>query len=412
MKKRNAIISLFLVSFLISSCHLVSNNSSTSNINSSITSDSSSLNPSEEYLYDKIEEELVVHYLDLDVSGDSILIDYGNYEILIDAGGSKSAGSNIIVPYLKSFVEDSTIELMIATHGHEDHIAGFVGLSNQAGVLKDFSFNNIVDLGAGYENLNSKNELTELQKQYNELRDNQIKKGCQYYTIRDIFENDLMIWSIAPNLTFSFLKTEFYNIPYTKYTQNLNNYSIVSQLKFHDQTFLFTGDLEKEGEESLLKLNNLSKINVFKAGHHGSNTASNQDLLEIIQPDTVIFTADSAKEATYNFPHIEAINRLTTYTDKFYTSYFNGHIQIKIPESTKKINVVTSERPDIFSFTNYINSYPTILAIAAIGSKITQASIPKIEYAESLYEKLTNEEIVYVYNYETLVIAREKADQL
>ena len=125
--------------------------SSISSTSPSIPSSSSSLQTSGDYLYPSIEEELTVHFLDLNVSGDCILIDYGNYEILIDAGGNKSAGTNIIVPYLNQYVEDQCIELMIATHGHEDHIAGFVGLSNQASVLKDFSFGTIVDLGEGYE---------------------------------------------------------------------------------------------------------------------------------------------------------------------------------------------------------------------------------------------------------------------
>lgn len=218
MKKLRIIFSLLFVALLTTSCDLLqrlnsnssqSQPSSISSTSPSIPSSSSSLQTSGDYLYPSIEEELTVHFLDLNVSGDCILIDYGNYEILIDAGGNKSAGTNIIVPYLNQYVEDQCIELMIATHGHEDHIAGFVGLSNQASVLKDFSFGTIVDLGEGYENLNSSNELTALQKQYNELRDQKIEEGSQYYTIRDLYKENKTVWEIAPQLTFSFLETKF-----------------------------------------------------------------------------------------------------------------------------------------------------------------------------------------------------------
>ena len=415
MKKLRIIFSLLFVALLTTSCDLLqrlNSNSSQSQPSSISSTSSSSLQTSGDYLYPSIEEELTVHFLDLNVSGDCILIDYGNYEILIDAGGNKSAGTNIIVPYLNQYVEDQCIELMIATHGHEDHIAGFVGLSNQASVLKDFSFGTIVDLGEGYENLNSSNELTALQKQYNELRDQKIEEGSQYYTIRDLYKENKTVWEIAPQLTFSFLETKFYNIPYTKHTQNLNNYSIATQLKFEDKTFLFTGDLEEEGESSLLEMNQLSKVNIFKAGHHGSNTASQEALLEVIQPDIAIFTADSSKESTYNFPHPETIERLVPYTSQFYTSYYNGHIQVKLLSSEKNIDIECSERNELFSYVAYLNCYPTIQAIASIGSKITIESETKIENAESLYNRLTEDEKTYVYNYPTLLEAREKFNQL
>lgn len=417
MKKKWLSFGIPFLSLLISSCDLIKKSeesiSSSNQISSSI-SNSSSLSSSvlNEYIYGIEEEELTIHYLDLNASGDCILIDYGNYEILIDAGGNKRAGSEIIVPYLKQYVEDNTIELMIATHGHEDHIAGFVGLSNQPGVLKDFSFKTIVDLGAGYDNLTNKNAITQLQSQYNELRDAKIQEGTKYYTIRDIFDLKMEKWSIAPDFTFQFLKNKFYDIPYEKYTQNLNNYSICTFLKYQNWSYLFTGDLEKEGEDSLIELNQLEKVSVFKAGHHGSETASNENLLKIIQPDIAVFTADSTKESTYNFPHVAAIERLTQYTTTFYTSYYNGHLQFKMKKDSSQMEVECFENSQIFSYIDYIKSYSTIKAIASIGSKITASSLPAIEKAEELYAALTLEEKTYVYNYETLVLAREKYDSL
>ena len=54
-----------------------------------------------------------------------------------------------------------------------------------------------------------------------------------------------------------------------------------------NKKILLTGDLEEEGEEKLVKYNNLTKVNVFKAGHHGSYTATTNELLQVIQPDIV-----------------------------------------------------------------------------------------------------------------------------
>ncbi len=387
---------------------------SSSTSSPSVDSSSSSSVDTNTYLYDKVEEELNVHYIDLGVSGDSILIDYGNYEILIDAGGNKTAGTNIIVPYLREYVEDNTIELTINTHGHEDHMAGYVGLANKDGVFSAFSYGTIVDPGEGYENLKNNNgDLTDLQVQYNEKRDAKIAEGSTYYTIRDIFDNNLERWTIAPDLTLTFLYQKYYDIPYTKTSQNLNDYSICTLLEYQDFKFLFTGDLEKKGEESLVENNELPEIDVYKAGHHGSDTASNDCLVDMIKPKMSIFTADSLGD-TYKFPHPEAIDRLSKYSTTYYASYFNGHIVVNMKKDEKTINVNCSDRNDSFKIEPYLACYPTIEAIAAIGSfsSKSDAVLQKIETAEALYSALTTEQKEYVYNYSKLVTAREKYDKL
>lgn len=408
MTKKWNFLSIIIICFLASSCSLSGKSSTSNKKNSSNTS----ITPGN-YLYNRVESELNVHYIDLGVSGDSILIDYGDYEVLIDAGGNKSAGTGIITPYLQKYVEDGIIELVIATHGHEDHIAGFIGLSNQRSVFKSFIIKNIIDPGEGYENLSNNNgDLTALQKEYNTLRDKKIADGANYYTIRDIFKNHLEKWTIAPDLTLTFLKTKFYNIPYEKTSQNLNDYSIATLLEYQENSFLFTGDLEEKGEASLIEMNKLSKVNVWKAGHHGSKTASNTEILSIIQPDMAIFTADSTKESAYKFPHPEAINRLIQHTTTFYTSYYNGHVVLNMKKDEAGIHVNCSDNKNIFNYEDYLACYPTIEAIASIGINVTKASLTKIETAENLYKALSAAQKAYVYNYQTLVDARKKYDAL
>jgi tetratricopeptide (TPR) repeat protein len=65
-------------------------------------------------------QELKVYFIDVD-QGDSILIDLGAIEILID-GGDKSPG---VVAYLADYV-DGALEVMVATHPHADHIGGLI----------------------------------------------------------------------------------------------------------------------------------------------------------------------------------------------------------------------------------------------------------------------------------------------
>ena len=65
---------------------------------------------------------LLVHFIDVG-QGDSILVDFGETEVLID-GGNRSPR---VVSYLEHYV-DGDIEVMVATHPHADHIGGLIAV--------------------------------------------------------------------------------------------------------------------------------------------------------------------------------------------------------------------------------------------------------------------------------------------
>jgi len=65
---------------------------------------------------------LNVYFIDVG-QGDSILIDQGQTEVLID-GGSQSPG---VVNFLKNYV-DGDLEVVVATHPHADHIGGLIAV--------------------------------------------------------------------------------------------------------------------------------------------------------------------------------------------------------------------------------------------------------------------------------------------
>jgi hypothetical protein len=99
---------------------------------------------------------------------------------------------------------------------------------------------------------------------------------------------------------------------------------------------MLTGDLEKEGEEAMAAYydgssqeKTLPHVDLFKAGHHGSKTSSNECLLKLITPDIVTVcccAGGSEYTSNYNnvFPTQEFITRVAKYTDQIYvTSLFN-----------------------------------------------------------------------------------------
>ena len=125
----------------LSSCHLFwdvvsigESEGASSQTDSSLTEESSE-NPS---LSSPVLEygPLEIHFLELGNAntGDSVYIQAGDNDILIDAGSRKNSAS-AIESYLDPLVEDGKLEYVFATHAHQDHIAGFVG--NQKGETRE-----------------------------------------------------------------------------------------------------------------------------------------------------------------------------------------------------------------------------------------------------------------------------------
>lgn len=116
-----------------------------------------------------------------------------------------------------------------------------------------------------------------------------------------------------------------YNPFYEEKSGDENNYSVCMLLTQGNYNYLFTGDLEKDGEEGLVKHNNLPKCKLFKGGHHGSPTSSNDCLLSVIQPEVVcVCCCAGAPEYTINpentFPSQAFIDRISKYTEKVYVT--------------------------------------------------------------------------------------------
>lgn len=80
---------------------------------------------------------MTIHVIDVG-QGDSIFIDNGDYEVLIDAG-TASMGSKVS-SYINPYV-DGNLELILGTHAHADHIGGLTS------VINDYDVSRVIDSG-------------------------------------------------------------------------------------------------------------------------------------------------------------------------------------------------------------------------------------------------------------------------
>lgn len=255
-------------------------------------------------------QELSVHFLTLGnkTSGDCTLIKTGDVEVLIDAG-STTGSIGTIVPYIKEYCTDGVLEYVIATHAHQDHIAGFTNSSSQGkGIFESFECSTIIDF--------AKTTVTSsLYNEYVSLRDAEVAAGAQHYTALECWNNEngaQSSYTLADGISLNILYQKYYESS----TSNENNNSVCVMVSQGENHYLFTGDLEASGEQSLVDSNDLPKCKVYKSAHHGSNTSNSNTLLSVIQPEIVVMTCCCGDK--FDFPHQETIDTVALYTSQVY----------------------------------------------------------------------------------------------
>lgn len=277
------------------------------------------------YAAEQIKEyDLSVHFIELGnkYTGDCTFIKVGKTEILIDAG-SRQSSVNAICDYVTPYIEDG-LDYVIVTHAHQDHYAGFATNENVESVFDKLKPKTVIT----FANTNQK-ESSALYKNFKrELKETVERSGTKVYTAMECYaeENGAQrTYSLGDNTELEILYQKYYE----QDAKTENDYSVCAVI---NQTtsdgvyrYLFTGDLEKDGEESLAESNNLGTVKLYKAGHHGSKTSSSEKLLAAIKPEVVCVCAcaGSSEYTSKNenqFPTQAFIDRVAVYTEKVYVT--------------------------------------------------------------------------------------------
>ena len=233
--------------------------------------------------------ELRVHFIDVG-QGDSILVDLGSNEVLIDGGG-KSPG---VTDYIGKYI-DGPLEVMVATHPHADHIGGLIEALEVLQV-EEIWLNGDTSTSKTYQDFMAAVNTEEAEV-------NQAKRNGTIST---------------EDLNFSIL-----NPPDSLFSETNNN-SIVLRLEYGDIAFLFTGDAEKEAEASMLTTGSELWAQILKAGHHCSKTASTKAFLERVKPEKAICMV--GENNRYGHPHQETLTALKEIGAEIYRTDTDGTI--------------------------------------------------------------------------------------
>lgn len=214
--------------------------------------------------------------------GDAIYIKSGDFDMLIDAGQYQD-GVNVS-KILEEYCTDDVLDVLIATHGHADHLGGF---SN--GALKTIEHINLI-IDYGYSDTNSSG--------YERERKAFIEKGAIYHSAYECvnYLNDASkSYKFSDDLKIEIIDTTQYLKPnsYIPSGGNENDYSVVCKLTFKENTYLFTGDLSGDQFTEALKKEDVEDITVYKAAHHGavSYNSNNPTFLNYLNPKICVSSA-------------------------------------------------------------------------------------------------------------------------
>jgi beta-lactamase superfamily II metal-dependent hydrolase len=249
-------------------------------------------------------ENLTVHFLDVG-QGDSELIQFNGKNILIDAG-DQGAG-----PIVKSYLRIhgvSSLDLVVATHPHSDHIGGLLT------VLNDFQVGQVLDSGQVH--------TTPTFEDFLNLID---KKNIPY----NVAERGQTI-DLDPSLRIEVLS------PTSTPFDNLNENSIVLKVTYNKVSFLLMGDAGFEAENSLLASGYDLKSDILKVGHHGSSSSSSSAFLSRVKPTSSIIEVGAAN--AYGHPTQKTLSALQSTGSKVYRTDTNGNIVVTTDEQTYSVS--------------------------------------------------------------------------
>lgn len=216
---------------------------------------------------------LEVHYIDIG-QGDSILIKQGDSAMLIDAGKGTAVWS-----YLLSQDVD-TLTYAIGTHPDADHIGGL----------------DVVLYKLDCETILLPDCVNDT-KTYEELVDTIAEKNKQ-----PVVPEQGRVYSLG-DAQFQILTDT-----HKDYGEDINNYSIAIRLTFSGTSFLFTGDAEEEAENDMLASGLPLESDVYKAAHHGADTANTEKFLTAVNPEYCVISC--GEDNTYGHPRAGVLNNL------------------------------------------------------------------------------------------------------
>jgi len=242
---------------------------------------------------------LKVYFLDVG-QGDSIFIESPTGDQVLIDGGPDNKVLEKLGKYMP--INDRSIDLVISTHKHADHISGLLG------VLDRYDVQSIIDTKENDDSAESRawdysvkkegaKEIEAIAGDFVDLGDGVVLKIL--YPFESLINNK---------------------------ASNENNNSVVMMLEYKNVRLLLTGDIEATVENKLIANGVDLTADVIKVAHHGSKTSSTESFLTSVGPQVGFI--EVGENNIYKLPSQEILSRLEKFGIKYYRSDTDGDVEL------------------------------------------------------------------------------------
>ena len=233
----------------------------------------------------------VVVFLDVG-QGDATLIQQESFQILVD-GGPDDAVLYELAKYIPIY--DRNIEVVVLTHAHDDHLKGLLM------VLENYNVNSIWYSPSCADT-----------SSYGYMLEEYAEKLVKVDSSTKLRYGDIAMSVIYP--------------VEAKCEKNINNESVVLDVEVSGKRILLTGDAEKEVEEKIF--DDIGDVDILKAGHHCSRTASSEMFLNSVEPEIAICSVGQGNK--FGHPHDETIEMFEKLNVQYLITYEEGNIVFEL----------------------------------------------------------------------------------
>ncbi len=216
--------------------------------------------------------------------GDSILVTSpSGQHILIDGGPSPERVCLELGKALPYW--DRTIDLVVLTHPHDDHVTGLVE------VLRRYEVKRVLYPDLDYEAV--------VYDEWLELIDEK-NSPCTSAQVGQAID-------LGSGATLEVLNPPVQFLEGTE--SDIDNNGVVTRLEMGEVSFLLTADHFEDAERYILEQGMELESTVLKIGHHGSDTSTCPEFLAAVDPEVAVISVGA--DNPYGHPSDEVITRLT-----------------------------------------------------------------------------------------------------
>lgn len=238
--------------------------------------------------------------------GDAIMLRTpAGHTALIDGGPGATPLLNGVGSRLPFWQHD--LNLLVLTHPHQDHMTGLAELAAR------YRVEQVVQTVF--------TPTSSIQTEWlNELKSLNMP-------VKHLVRGESLGFTGEPDISLRVLSPKTPNVRQEGENRDVNNASIVLKMTYGKHSVLLEGDAQVEAERDIaLAIPDELKSDVLKVAHHGSNTASSPEFLNLVQPKVAIISAGQGNR--FGHPSPGTIENLNAMGARIYRTDQDGTIEI------------------------------------------------------------------------------------